>query len=52
MAKKVRPLFLRVPEDLRIELFRMASERSRSVNNLLNIMLREKVKEEGQKQAA
>jgi hypothetical protein len=51
MAKKVRPLFLRVPEDLRIEIFRMASERSRSVNNLLNLMLREKVKEE-QKQAA
>ena len=48
---RYRPLFLRVPDDLRDELTRIARNQLRSVNSLSNTMLREKVEEE-RKQAA
>lgn len=40
---KVKPTSIRIPDDLKKELEKLAKSQSRSLNNLINIVLREYV---------
>lgn len=42
-TNKVKPTSIRIPDDLKKELEKLAASQSRSLNNLINIVLREYV---------
>lgn len=42
-TNKVKPTSIRIPDDLKKELEKLAVSQSRSLNNLINIVLREYV---------